>query len=228
MLCNFSEIRICQKRAGLLLHVPRKLNLETMKLFLYNIFCLLILSGCYYKPTKFPEQTKLPDGFYTAGNGWDLVFLKLSNDSVYADFIHMEKFPRELHSDTLQYDAASQTWKSNKGALTRKGAYYSITTKYTCETCTTPLPVTINQKIKKDKKLTQAHIDSYKNYAYLNMQHVIEIKKDSLKRVKAKFYEINERPLFLDSIHLMSHPQFLISYKKYQEEIEKQKKDTRP
>lgn len=194
-----------------------------MKQFLTGVCSLFFLTSCYYKATKFPEQTKLPDGLYSGSNGWNLVFVKISNDSAYADFIHIEKFPRELHSDTLQFDDASQSWKSNKGSLTQNGVYYSITTKYNCETCSQPVPVTINQKIKTDKKLTQAYIDTYKNYAFLNMKQHEHMIKSRPNKVHPVFYYLNDKHMFLDSIDLMTHTQFLVAYKNYEEEMKKRR-----
>jgi hypothetical protein len=195
---------------------------STMKKNFVAVFFLIMLAGCHFKATKFPENSRLSEGLYRGGNGWELVFLKISNDSAYADFIHLEKFPRELHSDTLQYDAVSGTWKSKTGSLVQTGNYYSITGRHTCETCSQPVPVTINQKIIADRKLTQAYIDSYKNYAYVNMQHHNYIKKDTLKKRKVHYYELKEKHLFFDSLHLMSHERLRVVYKKFQEEYEKE------
>ncbi|RZS71480.1 hypothetical protein EV199_3383 [Pseudobacter ginsenosidimutans] len=174
-----------------------------------------MLAGCYFKATKFPGNSKLPAGFYRGGNGWDLLFLKISNDSAYADFIHMEKFPRELHSDTLLYHPSTQSWKSKKGELSQQGKYYSIKSSYTCNTCTMPVEVKIHHKIIADKKLTQSKIDTYKNYAYVNMQHHFYVMKDTVNRRKVHYYQLKEKHLFFDSLELMSHEELLAAYEKF-------------
>lgn len=192
-----------------------------MKKYFPAAFFLILLAGCYFKATRFPPNTKLAEGLYRGGDGWDLVFLKISKDSVYADFIHLEKFPRELHSDTLQYNPATSSWKSITGSLVQTGDHFIITTRYNCETCSQPVPVTINLKIIADKKLTKAYIDSYKNYAYVNMQHHHYLKKDTLNRRRVHYYQLKEKHLFFDSLHLMTHERLLVVYKKFQEEYEK-------
>ncbi|WP_127128911.1 hypothetical protein [Pseudoflavitalea rhizosphaerae] len=191
-----------------------------MKKLIPFFCCIPLLAGCYFKATKSPGNSRLPAGLYRGGNGWDLIFLKISNDSAYADFIHLEKFPRELHSDTLVYNTVTQSWKSVKSELLQQGKYYSIKSSYTCVTCTMPVGVKIEHKIIADKKLTQVKIDSYKNYAYVNMQHSIYVRKDTINKRKAHYYQLKEKHLFFDSLDIMPYEKLRAAYEKFRAEIE--------
>lgn len=49
---------------------------------------------------------KIPPAYYH-GTG---VFVKVNADTAIADFIFIQKYPRELLTDTLFYDEKTQTW----------------------------------------------------------------------------------------------------------------------
>lgn len=193
---------------------------HVMKRFIPILCIFPLLAGCFSKATKFPVSSKLPAGLYRGGKGWDLLFLKIRRDSAYADFIHIEKFPRELHSDTLLYDPSTQSWKSKKSELSLQDKYYSIKSSYTCKTCTMPVEVKIEHKIIADKKLTQVKIDSYKNYAYVNMQHHFFVVRDTMSRRRVHYYQLKEKHLFFGSLDTMPHEKLLAAYEKFRSVLE--------
>lgn len=190
-----------------------------MKYHLYFFCACITLGGCYFKPTRFAANSRLDNGFYRSGNGFSTTFFQVIGDTVYADFILIDKFPRELESDTLYYSAASQSWKSNKGQLAQEGRIYQYTSVYTCNTCSVEKEYNIRSELKKDKKLTRQHIDSYKNYAVVNEFHSFLIRQDTLSRINPNYYELKEKVPLFSNLNNISHAEFLKEFAQFKKQV---------
>lgn len=190
-----------------------------MKYYLYFICACFILSSCYFKPTKFEANSRLDNGFYRSGNGFSTTFFQVNGDTAYADFILIDKFPRELESDTLYYNPSSQSWKSNKSQLAQAGKIYQYTSVYTCNTCSVEKEYNIRSELKKDKKLTRQYIDSYKNYAAVNEFHSFVIRQDTLSKINPKYYELKEKVSFFSNLNSISHAEFLKEFTQFKKEV---------
>ncbi|MGN6420906.1 MAG: hypothetical protein ACTHMC_25570 [Pseudobacter sp.] len=190
-----------------------------MKYYLYFICACFTLNSCYFKPTKFEAKSRLDNGYYRSGNGFSTTFFEVNGDTAYADFILIDKFPRELESDTLYYNAASQSWKSDKSQLAREGKIYRYTSVYTCNTCSVEKEYNIRSELKKDKKLTRQYIDSYKNYAAVNEFHSFVIRQDTLSRINPHYYELKEKVSFFSNLNTISHAEFLKEFAKFKKEV---------
>ncbi|HVK49194.1 MAG TPA: hypothetical protein VM488_15145 [Pseudobacter sp.] len=190
-----------------------------MKNFLSLFIACFILSSCYFKPTKFAANSRLQDGFYRSGNGWANTYFRVSGDTAFADFILIDKFPRELESDTLYYHVASQSWKSHKGQLAQQGKLYQYTSYYTCNTCSVEKQYNIKSELRKDTKLNQQYIDTYKNYAVVNEFHSYVIRQDTLSRINPKYYTLKEKVPLFSNLNSISHAEFLKEFARFKKEV---------
>lgn len=192
-----------------------------MKYYLLLFCAFVALSSCYFKPTKFAANSRPNNGFYRSGDGWSATFFQVNGDTVLADFILIDKFPRELESDTLYYDPSSQSFRSQKGQLSQQGKIYQYVSSYICNTCSVEKRYNIKSYLRSDKKLTRQYIDSYKNYAVVNEFHSFTIRQDTLSRINPKYYELKEKVPLFSNLNTMSHAAFLKEFELFKKELER-------
>lgn len=186
-----------------------------MKLLILSSMTGLLLISCINKATKFPYNTRLPDGYYENWAYTPTLYLKISHDTAFADFMIIEKFPRSLSSDTLFYEPSGKNWKSNNWMLLQSGAYYELSPIYSDGNRHKALV----RKIRTNKLLNKQTVDRNKNYAFVNLEQSRYQKGSNNTN---RFYQIKQKYAFFDSLDIMSHEQLLISFKKFREELYKE------
>jgi hypothetical protein len=163
----------------------------------------------------------IPDGFYVGSDKlFTLVFLKISNDTAFVDFIHVEKFPRSLYSDTLLHDQATETWKGKTSRLYKKRqSYFVATTGSNTEVPTTKKnPVENRIKIKANEIYYKQHADVKRNAAvwrktYEDFLNTSDNDPGKLEALQNKFELEN-------LIRSLPHPEFMKIFEKFKAELE--------
>lgn len=172
----------------------------------------LLLMACLNKATKFPYNTRLPDGYYENLAYSPTLYLRISQDTAFADFMIIDKFPRYLESDTLFCESSGKSWKSKQWKLMQSGAYYVIFPVFS-DNYKHKVQV---RKIRTNKLLSKRAVDRDKNYAYVNME---QSRYQQTAKDKGKYNLIRQRYRLFDSLENMSHEDLLIAFKKFKEEL---------
>ncbi|MBO9633130.1 MAG: hypothetical protein J7578_08420 [Chitinophagaceae bacterium] len=188
-----------------------------MKSLILSLLTGLFLVSCYTNGTRFPYHSRLPDGYYESRDHYEVLYLKISKDSAFADFMYLEKFPRYLRSDTLLYDPAAKKWVNEKFSLYQPGEYYELSNYRKRDTQHRVHPVIYH--IRANKKLNKRLVDTDKNYAYV---HAEQSKYQFSGRDPNRYQLLRQKYGLFDSLSILSHEELLAAFKKFKEELYKE------
>jgi hypothetical protein len=161
------------------------------------------------------NAVKLPDGYYAGSDKlFNIVFLKVSNDTAIADFILVEKFPRDLHTDTLVYER-NNVWNGKTTKLYQKKYAYYITSGQR--------PFISPIKVRSNEALYRKRIDVYKNLALLNKDRESYLaNKDRNNEARKTYEELETRYEINKLANTLQHTDFLREYEKFKTALTKQ------
>jgi hypothetical protein len=151
---------------------------------------------------------KLQEGYYAGSDKlFNIVFLKVNKDTAIADFILVEKFPRDLYTDTLVYEGNS-FWKGKTTKLYhKKRAHYIASGQRPFES-----PI----KIRPNEALYRKRIDVYKNLAMLNKDQELYLANKGSDEEARKIYEEIEARYEINKLaNTLKHSDFLREYEKF-------------
>lgn len=173
----------------------------------------ILLTGCF-QGTKFPYNRRLPNGYYENWKYSPTLYLKISNDTAFADFIIIDKFPRNLISDTLFYNSAAKYWKSEQNILQQSGAYYEF-----FNISNQGRRKVVIRTIRTNKLLNKKTVDRTKNYAYVNRE---QTKYQQVATDRSRYNRIRQKFGLFDSLEIMSHEELIIAFEKFKVELYKE------
>lgn len=174
----------------------------------------LLLMSCLNRATKFPYNTRLPDGYYENWAYSPTLYLRISQDTAFADFITIEKFPRHLESDTLFCEPSGKSWKSKQWKLMQSGAYFVIFPIFS-DNYKHKIAL---RRIRTNKLLSKRTVDRDKNYAFVNME---QGRYQQGSNDTGRFNRIKEKYTFFDSLNILTHEELLFRFQKFREELYK-------
>ena len=172
--------------------------------------------------TSLSSVAQVPDGFYHGGDKlFSVVFLKKQGDTAFADFIHWDKFPRQLVKDTLVFNSTDQTWSGNFSRLATVKEKLVIDRKEGSVTeINYPLFGRKGLHIKENEKRYKEVYNEYTNLAVMNQYYRAYIEKNGeTPEARKRYYSIYEKSQ-LDSIKLLDHQAFLLAHKRFTAELE--------
>jgi hypothetical protein len=154
---------------------------------------------------------KIAPGYYH-GSG---VFVHVKGDTVIVDFIFIQKYPRELMTDTLLYNVSNYKWMGRASSLYQKGDKCYIKVNDESSIFYTKKDILI----KPDKDYYLKHINEYKNLALLHKCYEDYLNKSVNEgEAKKRFFEL--RKIYKLNT-LLRHPEFLIELDKFKSELER-------
>lgn len=186
-----------------------------MKKTMMSIVLLAGLQSCNAQSIPAQSESKLPEGYYTgvAGNyNFKRVFLQVSSHIAIADFIIDDKGPRDLYSDTLQYDLNNKTWKGKTSRLfQKKAAWYIATNEPAFET---------EIKLKADEAFYKKENNWYKNAA-VTQRHFVSYINQSTNRQKSlsNYNALRDKYELLTRERSLDHREYLKTFEKFKTEL---------
>lgn len=175
------------------------------------------MSICWNSQKPAFIEAKISDGYYYGNDKlFTNVFVKVAGDTALIDFIFYEKYPRELHSDTLLYNAINHMFFGRTSNILKKnGGNYICTNQ---ESMIFGKKVEI--KLNSDESYYKMHLNEYKNYAvwhqcfkeYLN-------NNDNNDDARRYFQEQSKKKNIKLIIETYSHKDFLIELDKFKAEL---------
>lgn len=179
------------------------------------IFILLLIPASQSIQPRVSIPAQLPPGYYTASDKlFTLVFVNAKPDTAIVDFILFEKFPRELLTDTLIYNATGRQYKGRMAVLFEKGPDYYVKLETDSATFNNKKAL----RIKSDKGYYVKSIDEYKNIAVWNSYYRGYMKRSVNKVNSRKRFHQLEEQFHLDTSK--KHSQFLVDFQKFKSAIE--------
>ena len=171
--------------------------------------CAGLLAACSRPAVPGTAAAHAPDGYYYGSDRlFTNVFVKLAHDTAFADFIHVEKFPRALLTDTLLYDAGQNAWRGSTSKLYQKGNAWRIANN--------PPRFTSGIKIKPDETYYKEHIDAQKNFALSRKDYEDYFRKNENNPEAAKKYAALESKYDIGHLSAtLKHAEFLKEYEKF-------------
>lgn len=175
--------------------------------------CAGLLAACSRPAIPATAAGHMPDGYYYGSDGlFTIVFVKLAQDTAVADFIHVDKFPRALYTDTLLYDAGYNTWRGSISQLYQKGNAWRI--------ATSPPRFASRIKIKPNEAYYKEHIDAQKNFALSRKDYEDYFRKNENNAAARIRYEELESKYDIGKLSsTLKHPEFLKEYQKFKAEL---------
>ncbi|MBC7950147.1 MAG: hypothetical protein H7Y42_19845 [Chitinophagaceae bacterium] len=177
-----------------------------MKISVLLLF-LLIASKSNSQALSIP-RSDLADGYYRGHSFMMAGYVRVSNDTAIADFIQLDKMPRDLHTDTLFYDAVEETWKGKTARLYKKGRTWRIENE---------MPwFAARMKIKEDEKVYKSQINIQKNLA-LERKGYEEYFKEKGSTVEAtqQYGAVRKKFDIYQLATTLTHAEFLVEYAKF-------------
>ncbi len=139
---------------------------------------------CYNLSDQVFYDTKILNGYYYGNDKmFTSVFVKISGDTAFVDFIFFQKYPRELLSDTLFYQDNHIFTGRIVNILPESNKYYICTNQ---ESKVFGNKVKI--KIKSNELYYQKHIDEFKNYAVWHECYSEFMRKNDYKNEADKYF----------------------------------------
>lgn len=165
------------------------------------------ISGCSAQSVPGKEGTRMPDGyFYGTDKLFTEVFVKVTSDKAVADFVHIEKFPRSLYSDTLVYNAGNNTWTGKTATVMEKNGQYKIVAGKR----NSPITIQPNEAHYKEEA------DRLKNAGYARGYYEQYVKNSSNKEAAdMRYKELEKQYNILQLATTLPHAGFLKEYEKF-------------
>jgi hypothetical protein len=168
------------------------------------LFLLAVITSCTRQHTPAKTAVNIPEGYYKGGDQlFTIAYLQVMKDTVFADFIHIDKFARNLYSDTLVYDGSNQIWKGSTKILYKKRGAYYISTKEPF------FAGKLKVKFESNEAVYQQQIDKHKNVALLRKHYEDYINANVHKAEAEKRYDELKTKYDLPSLVTLKHADFL-------------------
>ena len=186
-----------------------------MKKFTFAIALLISFSSWGQKKAMSPER-RVPEGYYMGNDGlFVMAYVKVDGEKVYADYVHFEKFPRDLYSETLALDLSDSSYVgSNSRLYEENGKYY----------------IAIERKggafgkmkirLKHNEKGYKSGIEKNRNYAVFNKFYVeyVDANKED-KNARSRFWDFYNKKQIGKEIESLKHDDFLVRFEEYRKEL---------
>lgn len=145
----------------------------------------------------------MPQGYY-AGSDYlfSTIFLKVDKDTAFADLVQIEKFPRNLHSDTLLY--TDGRWTGASTQLFRKNGKYFVRMN------------AMKMKVKQDEVYYLSHSDQVRNSGMARSVYESIAGNDS---TKLKHERLAEKYKLQEMINTMKHADFVKAFAAFKTEL---------
>lgn len=175
----------------------------------------LVLAICKlinFQQTAF--STDIFSGYYFGSDkGFKRVFLRINNHIAIADFIFVQKYPRELLSDTLLFDKSTNIWVGQYSILHEKDGKYYVRTKNASSIFATKKDI----RIRLNEQYYKKNIDEYKNLAIWHKYYKDYLRENENKDYAMKrFYEIEKK---YNLNKLQNHSCFLKEFERMKSEL---------
>lgn len=183
-------------------------------LFLFST----ILNSCAHHSMPIKEQLAvIPNGYYHGNDKlFTNVFVDVRGNLAIADFILFDKFPRELITDTLLYNADSLAFlgQTSRIAVIDKNIYISSQGQI--------FGKKIKLKITNNKTHYEEHINEYKNYAVWYETYIEYLVMNGNNEEAGKYFKEQGQEYQVKSkMDHLSHEDFLIELEKFKGHLRK-------
>ncbi len=158
------------------------------------------------------DSVKMPPGYYTGSDKlFTIVFLKVTGDTAIADFIMVQKFPRDLHADTLVYDGSNNTWKGKNTRLYQERNSYFINSSQ---------PMFQGRiRIKSNETYYKKELDNHKNLALMRRDYIDFTRKTTNEASWHKYKDLQNKHELHKLATSLKHAEFLKEYEKFRSEV---------
>jgi hypothetical protein len=163
---------------------------------------------------------KVPEGYYMGNDGLFIVaYVKVEDEKVYADFVHIEKFPRDLYSETLSPDLSDSSFVGSTSRLYEKNGKYYITIERE-GTAFGKMKI----RLKHNEKGYKAGIENNRNYAAFNKFYVEYVDADKEdKNARSRFWDFYNKKQIGKEMESLKHADFLVRFAEYKKELEEKR-----
>lgn len=166
------------------------------------LFSAIALFAAACSPAVYTDIA-MPQGYY-AGSDYlfSTIFLKVDKDTAFADLVQIEKFPRNLHSDTLFYKDGK--WAGASTQLFRKNGKYFVRMN------------AMKVKVRQDEVYYLAHSDQVRNSGMARSVYESMAGNDS---TKLKHERLAEKYKLHEMINTMKHADFIKAFAAFRAEL---------
>jgi hypothetical protein len=187
-----------------------------MKNLLNCLLLVVMAEGCTAQSGKVKSSASLPPGYYTGRELFNQVFVKVEQGTVIADHIFIEKFPRDLLTDTLVPQKDQSEWKGKWTSLYTKGGRWYISTKQPFFAST--IRIKVNEGYYKEQ------INKKKNAALLEKERFNYQQKSADKGGSQAYFDSLKNQYGLDEkVNVLTHADFLKVYEQFRIALTKNK-----
>lgn len=163
---------------------------------------------------KKSDQYHIKDGEYIGKGFLHVVFAKIENDSVFVNWVYMQKEPRDFVSDTIIV-TNTFPYVGKFSSLYKEKSKVYIETLHPWHS-----EIKIKAELKPDPKFYR-NIDSFKNTAYLHKEE-LKIKSKYLSKTELEMYDmlLKEYSLY-EKVSKLNHQDFVEEFLKFKVELNK-------
>lgn len=165
------------------------------------------LSGCSAQSAPGKGGARMPEGYFYGTDKWfSKVFVQVTSGKAIADFVHVEKFPRSLYSDTLVYDAGTNTWTGKTATVVEKNGNYKITMRKGSSSIT----------IKANEVYYKEEANRMKNAGYARGYYEQYVMSSANREAaQAKYKELEKQYNIPELATTLQHVDFVKEYDKF-------------
>lgn len=152
--------------------------------FISHLF--LTLASLLAPKAPAADHSKLHDGYYRGSVFLLNVFMRVSGDTAFVDFVSWDKFPRDVRVDTLYYNLQHDSWTGKYTELTTKREKHYIRQKEQ-----SPSPILgekVDLRMKSEEELDSRKVDP-RNRAMLNAYYLEFLKKHNTPEKRLLYYQ---------------------------------------
>jgi hypothetical protein len=174
---------------------------------------LLLALASLLQPEAPPADPKITNGYYRGAVFMFSIFMRVSGDTAFVDFVAWDKYPREVAADTLYYSEVENAWQGKYSVLISRDDKQYL--RHREQSSRHILAPKADYRVKPEEKFDGRKVDS-RNSAMLNNYYLNFLQHHATER---------ERLLYYNTLYHMvskryNHDVFQYYFDKYRKELE--------
>jgi hypothetical protein len=174
---------------------------------------LLLALASWLQPEAPPADPQITKGYYRGAVFMLNVFVRVSDDTAFVDFVVWDKYPREVTADTLYYSQVGNAWQGKYSVLISRDDKHYL--RHHEQSSRHILAQNQDFRIKPEEKFDGRKVDS-RNSAMLNSYYLHFLQHHATEKERLLYY----KTLY----HMVSkrddHDVFQNYFDKYRKELE--------